>query len=89
MRGPYKRAAADRQSLRLGWKSGFVPRPLVWEDAQRVTLWHTVADYNSWRKVFDEFQPAGAEHGARSAAVYQAPDNPRGLRPSDETRLIL
>jgi hypothetical protein len=40
---------------------------------------HTVADYNVWRKKFDEFQPIGAEHGVKSAAVYQAVDNPNDV----------
>jgi hypothetical protein len=40
---------------------------------------HTVADYNFWRKRFDEFQPIGAEHGVKSAAVYQAVDNPNDV----------
>jgi hypothetical protein len=40
---------------------------------------HTVADYKAWRKKFDEFQPIGAQHGVKSAAVYQAVDNPNDV----------
>ena len=46
-----------------------------------VTLFvrHTVADYKAWRKGFDEFQPTGAGYGVKSAAVYQAADNPNDV----------
>ena len=37
---------------------------------------HTVADYKKWRKGFDEFQSHAAEHGIKSAAVYQSAGNP-------------
>ncbi len=40
---------------------------------------HTVADYAVWRKAFDDFQATGREHGIRSAAVYQAADNPNDV----------
>ena len=40
---------------------------------------HTVADYNVWRKKFDEFQLIGVEHGIKSASVYQAVDNPNDV----------
>jgi Antibiotic biosynthesis monooxygenase len=40
---------------------------------------HTVADYKAWRKKFDEFQPIGAQHGVKSAAVYQAVDSPNDV----------
>jgi hypothetical protein len=40
---------------------------------------HTVADYKAWRKGFDEFQPTGRELGIKSAAVYQASDNPNDV----------
>ena len=38
---------------------------------------HTVADYATWRKGFDEFQAVGREHGIKSAAVYQTANNPK------------
>jgi uncharacterized protein (DUF1330 family) len=37
---------------------------------------HTVADYKTWRKGFDEFQSHGAQLGIKSAAVYQSAGNP-------------
>ena len=40
---------------------------------------HTVADYKAWRKLFEEFQPKGVELGVKSAAVYQAADNPNDV----------
>ena len=40
---------------------------------------HTVADYKSRRRVFDEFQPTERELGIKSAAVYQASDNPNDV----------
>ena len=40
---------------------------------------HNVSDYKAWRKAFDEFQPIGAQHGVKSAAVYQAADNPNDV----------
>lgn len=40
---------------------------------------HTVADYKAWRKQFDAFQPAGVGLGVKSAAVFQAVDNPNDV----------
>jgi hypothetical protein len=37
---------------------------------------HTVGDYKKWRKGFDEFQSHGAQHGIKSAAVFQSAGNP-------------
>ena len=42
---------------------------------------HDVADYDAWRKVYDEFQGSGApaERGVRGEAVYQSVDDPNDV----------
>ena len=46
-----------------------------------VTLFvrHTVSDYKTWRKVYDEFAPIQKANGVEAQAVYQAADNPNDI----------
>ena len=37
---------------------------------------HTVANYEAWRKVYDDFAPVQKAKGVTAQAVYQAADNP-------------
>ena len=36
---------------------------------------HTVADYATWRRIFDDFAPTQEALGVTDKAVYQAADN--------------
>ncbi len=36
---------------------------------------HTVADYATWRRIFDDFAPTQTALGVTDKAVYQAADN--------------
>lgn len=36
---------------------------------------HTVADYATWRRIFDDFAPTQEALGVTAKAVYQAADN--------------
>lgn len=36
---------------------------------------HTVADYATWRRIFDDFAPTQETLGVTDKAVYQAADN--------------
>jgi hypothetical protein len=40
---------------------------------------HTVKDYASWRKVYDEFNAVREGMGEKGDAVYQAVDNPNDV----------
>ena len=40
---------------------------------------HQVADYPTWRQVFDGFAPTQKSLGVLSADVYQATDNPNDI----------
>ena len=40
---------------------------------------HTVADYNAWRKLYDEFDATRRSMGVTSHGVYQADGNPNDL----------
>jgi predicted negative regulator of RcsB-dependent stress response len=40
---------------------------------------HTVSDYKSWRKVYDEFSSVQKAKGVTAQAVYQAADNPNDI----------
>ena len=39
----------------------------------------TVADYKTWRKVYDDFASVRTSLGVTAAAVYQATDNPNDI----------
>jgi hypothetical protein len=40
---------------------------------------HTVADYGSWRKVYDEVEPLRVKHGYTAQRVMRLPDNPNDV----------
>jgi len=37
---------------------------------------HRVADFDAWKKVYDDFAPVQAEHGMRSDQVLRSIENP-------------
>ncbi len=45
---------------------------------------HTVADYPTWRKNYDEFAPIQKQMGVKSQAVYQSLDNPNDVTVTHE-----
>ena len=40
---------------------------------------HTVANYKTWRKAYDDFAPFQKANGVKAQAVYQAADNPNDI----------
>jgi lysozyme family protein len=42
-------------------------------------LRHTVANYKTWRKAYDDFAPFQKANGVKAQAVYQAADNPNDI----------
>jgi hypothetical protein len=52
-----------------------------WEERPMVTLFvrHTVSDYKTWRKFYDNFAPIQKAKGVEAEAVYQAADNPSDI----------
>ena len=40
---------------------------------------HKVADYTSWRKLYDEFDPVRKSMGVKSDGVYQLEGNPNDV----------
>ena len=40
---------------------------------------HTVANYQAWRKIYDDFAPVQKVKGVTAEAVYQAADNPNDV----------
>jgi hypothetical protein len=40
---------------------------------------HTVADYEAWRKAYDDFAPTRKANDVTVHAVYQAADNPNDV----------
>lgn len=40
---------------------------------------HTVSDYKTWRKVYDEFASFQKANGVKAQVVYQAADNPNDI----------
>jgi quinol monooxygenase YgiN len=40
---------------------------------------HRVRDYDTWRKVYDEFTPVQKEGGVTGQAVYQAQGDPNNV----------
>jgi hypothetical protein len=53
----------------------------VWEECSMVTLFvrHTVSEYKTWRKIYDDFAPIQKAKGVEAQAVYQAADNPNDI----------
>ena len=45
----------------------------------RLFVRHTVADYATWRKGFDAFDPQRQPMGVTGHAVYQSVDNPNDV----------
>jgi hypothetical protein len=48
-------------------------------DMTTIFVRHTVADYQKWRKVYDDFAPIQRAKGVTAHAVYQATDNPNDV----------
>jgi quinol monooxygenase YgiN len=40
---------------------------------------HTVSNYKTWRKIYDDFAPVQKAKGVTAQAVYQATDNPNDI----------
>jgi hypothetical protein len=40
---------------------------------------HTVADYDSWRKVYDDVDPLRAKHGCTAQRVMHVPGDPNDV----------
>ena len=40
---------------------------------------HTVADYATWRKAYDDFGPVQKSFGVTSEGVYQSEENPNDI----------
>jgi len=45
----------------------------------RLFVRHDVADYDSWRKVYDEFDAVRGPMGVTGDAVFQSVDNPNDV----------
>ena len=45
---------------------------------------HTVSDYKTWRKAYDDFAPVQNAKGVTAEAVYQAADNPNDVTVTHE-----
>jgi len=45
---------------------------------------HTVSNYKTWRKVYDEFASVQKAKGVTAQAVYQAADNPNDITVTHE-----
>jgi hypothetical protein len=45
---------------------------------------HTISDYKSWRKVYDDFAAVQKAMGVTAHAVYQAADNPNDITVTHE-----
>jgi len=45
---------------------------------------HTVSDYTTWRKAYDEFAPVQKAKGVLAQAVYRAADNPNDITVTHE-----
>ena len=41
---------------------------------------HTVTDYKTWRKAYDDFAPVQKAKGVTAEAVYRAVENPNDIR---------
>jgi hypothetical protein len=40
---------------------------------------HTVSNYKTWRKIYDDFAPVQKAKSVTAQAVYQATDNPNDI----------
>jgi quinol monooxygenase YgiN len=40
---------------------------------------HEVSDYNSWKRVYDEFAPVRKENGVTRASVYRNTNDPNNI----------
>jgi Neuraminidase (sialidase) len=40
---------------------------------------HTVSNYKTWRKIYDDFASVQKAYGVTAQAVYQAADNPNDI----------
>jgi quinol monooxygenase YgiN len=40
---------------------------------------HTISDYKTWRKAYDDFAPVQKAKGVIAQAVYRAADNPNDI----------
>ena len=45
---------------------------------------HTVSDYKTWRKAYDEFASVQKTKGVAAQSVYQAADNPNDITVTHE-----
>ncbi len=45
---------------------------------------HTVSDYKTWRRAYDEFAPIQKAKGVTAQAVYRAADNPNDITVTHE-----
>ena len=45
---------------------------------------HTVSNYHTWRKVYDDLAPVQKAKGVTAQAVYQAADNPNDITVTHE-----
>jgi len=45
---------------------------------------HTVSNYQTWRKVYDDFASVQKAKGVTAQAVYQAADNPNDITVTHE-----
>jgi hypothetical protein len=50
----------------------------------RMFVRHHVNDYNTWREVYDEFEPVQKENGVVAEAVYQSIDDPNDVTVSHD-----
>jgi hypothetical protein len=53
----------------------------TWEEYQMATMFvrHTVSNYKTWRKAYDDFAPVQKAKGVTAKTVYQAADNPNDI----------
>jgi hypothetical protein len=70
----------------------FVERLLrpVWEEHLMTTMFvrHTVSDYKTWRKVYDDFASVQKTKGVTAEAVYRAVENPNDITVTHEFATI-
>jgi quinol monooxygenase YgiN len=61
------------------WIMKMAPGASGKEDHVRMFVHHEVADYATWRKGYDAFQPAAKKMGVTAQAVYQSTDDPNDV----------
>ncbi|MCK1520425.1 MULTISPECIES: cyclase [unclassified Bradyrhizobium] len=49
---------------------------------------HTVSDYKTWRKVYDDFAPVQKAKGVTAETVYRAVENPNDITVTHEFATI-